>query len=122
MIGYFVDRARRRIATNMGFGMTKITVLGLAMFAAPWATWAQSSDQARAANTDIMTCQFKAAMELDDGVSSVNTLAPVIADWCQAESDRFFRIIRVRSMGRSMRELSERRHARKICKWRAESY
>ena len=64
------------------------------MLTAPWAAWAQISDHARAANTDIMTCQFKAAMELDDGVSSVNALAPVIADWCQAESDRFYRITR----------------------------
>ncbi len=71
--------------------MTKIILLGLAIFSAPWA---QGSDHARAANTDIMTCQYKAAVELDDGVSSVDALAPVIADWCQAESDRFYWIIR----------------------------
>jgi hypothetical protein len=74
--------------------MTKIIVLGLATLVAPWAVWAQNTEHADAANKDIMTCQFKAAVKLDDGVSSVNELAPVIADWCQAESDRFYQILR----------------------------
>jgi hypothetical protein len=99
VIGYSVDRARRLIAADKGSGMIKIIVLGLTMLAAPWAAWAQRTDQERAADTDIMTCQFKAAMELDDGVSGVNALAPVIADLCQAESDRLYRIMRGRFNG-----------------------
>ena len=55
--------------------------------------------QARKANEDIMVCQYKASIELDDGVSDVNTLAPIIADWCQKESDRFYQITRSRING-----------------------
>ena len=50
--------------------------------------------QTKKANEDIMVCQYKAAIELDDGIFGVNTLAPIIADWCKAESYRFYQIMR----------------------------
>ncbi|BCB07068.1 hypothetical protein HHSLTHF2_09580 [Vreelandella venusta] len=50
--------------------------------------------QAKKANEDIMVCMYKAAIDLDDGVSGVNSLAPIIADWCKKESDRFYQIMR----------------------------
>ena len=49
--------------------------------------------QAKQANEAIMVCQYKAAIDLDDGVSDVRTLSPIIADWCKKESDQFYRII-----------------------------
>lgn len=55
--------------------------------------------QTKKANEDIMVCQYKASIELDDGVSDVNTLAPIIADWCQKESDRFYQITQSRING-----------------------
>lgn len=53
----------------------------------------------RKANQDMMLCQYKVALKLDDGVSDLNTLAPIIADWCKNESDRFDQIIRSRING-----------------------
>lgn len=55
--------------------------------------------QAKKANEDIMVCMYKAAIDLDDGVSDVNSLAPIIADWCKKESDRFYQIMRSRING-----------------------
>ena len=55
---------------------------------------AEENLQAKKANEDIMVCQYKAAIELDDGVSDLNSLAPIIADWCKSESDRFYQILR----------------------------
>jgi hypothetical protein len=55
--------------------------------------------EAKEANEEIMVCQYKAAIKFDDGVSDVRTLAPIIADWCQKESDRFYHITRGRING-----------------------
>lgn len=55
--------------------------------------------QAKKANEDIMVCQYKAAIEFDDGVSDIKTLVPIIADWCKNESDRFYQITRSRING-----------------------
>ncbi|MOA13446.1 hypothetical protein D3C78_1334990 [compost metagenome] len=55
--------------------------------------------EAKKANEDIMVCQYKAAIDLDDSVSDARTLASIIADWCQEESDRFYLITQSRING-----------------------
>ena len=64
--------------------------------------------EAKQANQDIMVCQYKAAVELDDGISDITALAPVIAEWCQKESDRFFQITRSRIDGRIDEKVARR--------------
>ena len=46
-----------------------------------------------------MICYYKATLQFDDGHSDVSSLTPIVADWCQKESDRFSRIIRSRIDG-----------------------
>lgn len=74
--------------------MKKITLLGITILSASLGVFASDYAPADAANTEIMACQYKAAMQFDDATSSVNSLAPIIADWCQKESDQFYRIMR----------------------------
>ena len=50
--------------------------------------------QVKKANEDVMVCMYKAAIDLGDGVSGVNSLSPIIADWCKKESDRFYQVMR----------------------------
>jgi len=65
------------------------------IFAVVVSTQAVAEDlQAKKANEDIMLCMYKAAIDLDDGVSDVSSLSPIIADWCKKESDRFYQIMR----------------------------
>ena len=74
--------------------MKIIFLLGIAMLSTSWGVAANDFDPADAANKEIMACQFGAATQFDDGISSVNALAPIVADWCQKESDHFYRIMR----------------------------
>ncbi|WP_462167602.1 hypothetical protein [Pseudoalteromonas sp. GB43] len=70
------------------------------MLAAIVSSYASAEDlQAKKANEDIMVCMYKAAIDLDDGVSDVSSLTPIIADWCKKESDRFYQITRSRIDG-----------------------
>lgn len=48
--------------------------------------------EAKQANQDIMAYQYKAVVELGHGVSAISAFTPVISEWCQKESDRFFQI------------------------------
>lgn len=55
--------------------------------------------QAKKANEDIMLCMYKAAINIDDRVSDVKSIAPYIVNICQNESDRFYEILRGRVNG-----------------------
>jgi hypothetical protein len=79
--------------------MKIIIFLGITILSASWGVVASDFDPADAANREIMACQFKAATQFDDGISGVNALATIVADWCQKESDQFYRIMRSRVNG-----------------------
>ena len=70
------------------------------IFAAVASSQAVAEDlELKEANKNIMICMYKAAVDLDDGVSGLNSLAPIIADWCKKESHLFFEIIRIGDNG-----------------------
>jgi hypothetical protein len=45
-------------------------------------------------NKEILLCMYKAALQLDDGVSDVASIAPAIVDSCKRESMRLDQHIR----------------------------
>lgn len=52
------------------------------------------ADEAQEANQEIILCMYKAALQFDDGVSDVSSIAPAVADSCVDQSNRFYQILR----------------------------
>ncbi len=55
---------------------------------------AADDSHANKAYEDIMVCQYKAAIELDDGISGVESIVPAVANSCQNETNRFYHALR----------------------------
>jgi len=63
---------------------------GASIFATEFAM----ADEAQDANQEVILCMYKAALQFDDSVSDVSSIAPAVADSCKEQSNRFYQILR----------------------------